>query len=114
MEYLTEYCIQLELEKYYKKEKEVGKGNYAKVYLSREIETDEVVAIKSVFKTTIRKSDRKVGAITAELDAMRGLRHPHICSLFGAFEDSEFIHLIMEYCPAGELFKRIIKRGKFT
>ena len=45
---------------------------------------------------------------------MRGLRHPNICALFGVFEDEEFIHLIMEYCIGGELFKRIIKRGKFT
>lgn len=114
MEYLTEYCVQTELEKYYIKDKEVGKGNYAKVYLGKEIETEEVVAIKSVYKSTIRKSDRNVGAITAEIDAMRGLRHPCICALFGVFEDEEFVHLIMEYCLGGELFKRIIKRGKFT
>ena len=80
------------------KEKEVGKGNYAIVYFGKEIVTEEVVAIKSVFKKTIRKSERSVGAILSEINAMRGLRHPNICALLGIFEDEEFIHLIMEYC----------------
>ena len=71
----------------YIKEKEVGKGNYARVYLGKEIETEEVVAIKSVYKSVIRKSERSIGAITSEIDAMRGLRHPNICALFGIFED---------------------------
>ena len=106
--------MQLNLEEIYSKEKEVGKGNYAKVYMGKEIETEEVVAIKSVYKSTIRKSDRGVGAITAEIDAMRGLRHPYICALFGIYEDNDFVHLIMEFCLGGELFKRIVKRGKFT
>ena len=82
--------------------------------MGKEIETEEVVAIKSVYKSTIRKSERSVGAIVSEIDAMRGLRHPSICSLFGIFEDENHIHLIMEYCLGGELFKRIVKRGKFT
>ena len=81
--------------------------------MGKENETDEVVAIKSVNKSTIRKSERGISAIVTEIDSMRGLRHPNICALFSIFEDEDHIHLIMEYC-LGEAFKRIVKRGRFS
>ena len=49
-----------------------------------------------------------------EIECMRGVRHPYICSLFGVFEDDKCVHLILEYCGGGELFRRILKRGRFT
>ena len=49
-----------------------------------------------------------------EIECMRGVRHPYICSLFGVFEDKNNVHLIMEYCGGGELFRRILRRGKFN
>ena len=84
---MVEYCVQVNLEAVYYRVKEVGKGNYAKVYMANDRLSGEAVAIKSVYKSTIRKSSRKVGAITDEIEAMRGLHHPYICSLFGVFED---------------------------
>ena len=61
----------------------------------------------------MRESHRSVGAIVTEIESMRALKHPYICSLFGVFEDNEYVHLIMEYCAGGELFKRLIKRGRY-
>ena len=34
--------------------------------------------------------------------------------MFGIFEDEGNIYILMEYCLAGELFTRIVSKGKFT
>ena len=87
MEYFVEYCVQPDLGSIYKKEKEVGKGNYAKVWMGKEIQTGEVVAIKSIHKSIVRKSERGIEVVVNEINIMRVLRHPYICSLFGVYED---------------------------
>lgn len=52
-------------------------------------------------------------AIIEEISAMRALRHPYVCALFGVFEDDEFIYFVTEYAKGGELFKRIMEKEKF-
>ena len=91
-------------------EKELGSGNYATVFKAKELATGDTVAIKSVKKDVVRKSQRSVESISEEINAMRGVRHPYICSLFAVFEDLDHIHLVMEYCAGGELFKRIVNK----
>ena len=45
---------------------------------------------------------------------MRAVRHPNICALFAVYEDDINIYMILEYCPAGDLYKRVVKRGKLN
>ena len=79
MELLVEYCVQLDLEQHYSILGEIGNGNYARVYIAKEIKTEEIVAIKSVCKKRVRQSHRSIGAIISEIECMRELRHPYIC-----------------------------------
>ena len=39
---------------------------------------------------------------------------PNIVELKGAYEDRSSVHLVMELCAGGELFDRIIAKGKYT
>lgn len=45
---------------------------------------------------------------------MRYLDHPGVMQLHRVYEDENFIHLVMTYTYGGELYTRIIKRGKFS
>ena len=39
---------------------------------------------------------------------------PNIVELKGAYEDKNYVHLVMEFCAGGELFDRIIAKGKYS
>jgi calcium-dependent protein kinase len=40
--------------------------------------------------------------------------HPALVRLRAAYEDAEAVHLVMELCDGGELFDRIVARGRYT
>lgn len=40
--------------------------------------------------------------------------HPHVVRIEGTYEDSVFVHLVMELCAGGELFDRIVRKGHYS
>lgn len=40
--------------------------------------------------------------------------HPNVVQIQGTYEDSVFVHLVMELCAGGELFDRIIQKGHYS
>ena len=40
-------------------------------------------------------------------------RHKNILRLFGYFWDAKRVYMILEYAPGGEVYKELLKRGKF-
>ncbi|KAL0758831.1 hypothetical protein Bca101_074981 [Brassica carinata] len=40
--------------------------------------------------------------------------HKNIVTIKGAYEDSLYVHIVMEVCAGGELFDRIIQRGHYS
>jgi aurora kinase, other len=41
-------------------------------------------------------------------------RHPNILRLYGYFHDSKRIFLMLEFAAKGELYKQLIKKGRFS
>jgi serum/glucocorticoid-regulated kinase 2 len=56
--------------------REIGAGNYAKVYLARCNEDGQTYAIKSISKETISRNARNFAALIQEIDVMRYVNHP--------------------------------------
>jgi serine/threonine protein kinase len=94
--------------------REIGSGNYAKVFLARSNETEDIYAIKTISKEVVGKNARNFSALLNEIDVLRFVDHPSILKLYRVYEDEVSIHLILGYAGYGELFTRILKRGKFT
>ena len=49
-----------------------------------------------------------------EINILRDIRHPHIVGLFDCRETSKFIHLVMEWCPLGDLAHFMKHRHSFA
>ncbi|CAG7876612.1 unnamed protein product [Brassica rapa] len=90
----------------------LGSGSFAKVHLARSIETHELVAIKIIDKKRTIESNMEP-RIIREIDAMRRLRdHPNILKIHEVMATKSKIYLVMELAVGGELFSKLLRRGR--
>ena len=52
----------------------------------------------------MEESNRNLASLINEIDSMRRLRHPNICKMHGIFEDEEHVYIVLDYCPAEDMF----------
>lgn len=100
-----------ELLKYYEIYETIGTGGFAKVKLACHILTGEMVAIKIMDKNALGSD---LPRIKTEIDALKNLRHQHICQLYHVLETTNKIFMVLEYCPGGELFDYIISQDRLS
>ncbi|KAM8972216.1 serine/threonine-protein kinase ULK3 [Pelodytes ibericus] len=87
----------------------LGSGTYATVYKAyRKRNTREVVAIKCVSKKTLNKTS--VENLLTEIEILKTVHHPHILELKDFQWDRDYIFVITEYCPGGDLSRFIRTR----
>ncbi|KAJ2557693.1 TFIIH complex serine/threonine-protein kinase subunit kin28 [Coemansia sp. RSA 1933] len=87
--------INKETESLYKKEKKLGEGTYAVVYLGHHIKTQRKVAIKKI-KLGNMRSGLDMSAIR-EVKALRELRHPNVIELIDVFSHKTNLNLVLEF-----------------
>ncbi|KAL0923976.1 hypothetical protein M5K25_004770 [Dendrobium thyrsiflorum] len=86
----------------------LGQGNFAKVYLARNVHSGESVAIKVIDKEKILKGGL-VAHIKREIAILSRVRHPNIVQLFEVMATKAKIYFVMEYVRGGELFNKVAK-----
>ncbi|KAK1420400.1 hypothetical protein QVD17_21960 [Tagetes erecta] len=86
----------------------LGHGSFGKVYVARNIKTNELVAIKVIDKEKILK-DGLISHIKREISILRRVRHPNIVQLFEVMATKTKIFFVMEYVKGGELFSKVAK-----
>ncbi|MCO5612188.1 hypothetical protein L7F22_066450 [Adiantum nelumboides] len=89
----------------------IGEGSFAKVKYSKNLETGEKVAIKILDKEKILKH-RMVEQLKREISTMKLIRHPNVVQLFEVMASRTKIYLVLEFVDGGELFDKIVHRGK--
>ncbi len=88
--------------------KVLGAGQFGKVFLSESIANPSFkVAIKILNKI---KLGAHLEAIKEEVSILTRLDHPNIVKYYETYMDSEYMYLVMEYCPGGELFDKIASK----
>ncbi|MCL7041764.1 hypothetical protein MKW94_001400 [Papaver nudicaule] len=94
--------------------RKLGQGQFGTTYLCTEISTGNEYACKSISKRKlISKED--LDDVRREIQIMHHLSgHKNIVTIKGAYEDSLYVHIVMELCSGGELFDRIIQRGHYS
>src|SRR5690242_14452057 len=97
----------------YRLERQIGKGGFARVYLSTDLLLERRVAIKVLVPELIeREGDTDfLGWFVAEARKVAALRHPNILDVYdyGQVEDTAF--LVMPYVQGGTLQERL-RRGQ--
>ena len=114
IEKLNRQVILISLENDYKIIKEIGSGNYAKVYLAQDIKENKEYAIKSIDKDLIINSSLKISLIIDEITVMRKLNHPFLLTLHRVYESDKHIHLVLDYVTGGDLYQRVTERKVYT
>ncbi|XP_041021556.1 calcium-dependent protein kinase 11-like isoform X1 [Juglans microcarpa x Juglans regia] len=94
--------------------KKLGQGQFGTTYLCTHKSTDAHYACKSIPKRKLLcKED--YDDVWREIQIMHHLsEHPHVVRIEGTYEDSVFVHLVMELCAGGELFDRIVQKGHYS
>lgn len=102
------------LKDYYTLGRKLGHGQYGTTFLCVEKSTGKEYACKSISK-------RKLLTVEDVEDVRREIRilhhlsgNPNVISIKGAYEDSAAVHVVMELCSGGELFDRIVSRGRYS
>ncbi|CAF0921527.1 unnamed protein product [Brachionus calyciflorus] len=89
----------------------LGTGAFSEVILARDLNTDQLVAIKCIKRKALKGKEE---ALHNEISVLKKLKHPNIVELLDTFEDDQFVYLIMELVTGGELFDRIVAKGSYT
>jgi len=90
----------------------LGKGSFGKVFLVRLGVTGAVYAMKVLKKSEVVRR-RQVEHTKAERRIMGGVDHPFIVSLRFAFQSSDNLYMVTDYCRGGELFFHLKKMRTF-
>lgn len=92
----------------------LGEGQFGSTRLATHKQTKQSFACKSILKRKLRSS-ADVEDVRREVQIMHHLNgHPNIIRVERAFEDKEYVHILMEACLGGELFDSITERGHYS
>jgi len=92
----------------------LGRGSFAKVHQARSIADGSVVAVK-IIKKDKSLSPAMESLIVREVAAMRRLQHhPNVLKIHEVMATKSKIYLVMEYASGGELFAKVLRRGRLT
>ncbi|KAK5139269.1 hypothetical protein LTR04_003733, partial [Oleoguttula sp. CCFEE 6159] len=90
------------------KDKQVGKGTYADVFVGHFASSPSTkIAIKKTRFNAEFKDGISMDTIR-EIRALQELRHPNIIALYSVFSSkNQNLNLVLEYCPRGDLMELI-------
>ncbi|KAI9272684.1 kinase-like domain-containing protein [Phascolomyces articulosus] len=89
----------------------LGVGSFAVVKLCTHKKTGRTYALKIVMKKAIAGKEQM---LDNELDVLKQVRHPHIISMHGLFEDDQAVYIVTDHAKGGELFQQLLRKGSYT
>uniref|UniRef100_A0A7S3AHP9 cGMP-dependent protein kinase n=1 Tax=Haptolina ericina TaxID=156174 RepID=A0A7S3AHP9_9EUKA len=88
--------------------KVLGVGSFGTVKLVKETDTGAVLAMKIISKSRVVEL-RQQEHIVAEKTILEEIDHPFCVRLVASFKDAQFLYMVLEFCPGGELFSLLAK-----
>ncbi|CAF1244379.1 unnamed protein product [Adineta steineri] len=92
--------------------KTVGTGSYGRVLVTRDRETQTYYALKLLSIKSVIVS-QQTEHVKNEKDILSALKHPFIIRLYWTHHSDQFLYILLDYVPGGELFSYMRRRGIF-
>jgi len=101
---------------------QLGTGGFSVVRKAVRKEDGVAVAVKTLDKRGAHGVGDTLELLRNEINVMALIeerihtpkRHPNVLSLLDVFDEPDYVHLVVDLCEGGELFDRIIGKGKFS
>ncbi|KAM1571291.1 hypothetical protein ACFX13_037068 [Malus domestica] len=91
----------------------IGRGAFGEVRICREKSTGQVYAMKKLKKSEMLRRGQ-VEHVKAERNLLAEVDSPYIVKLYCSFQDDEFLYLIMEYLPGGDMMTLLMRKDILT
>ena len=87
----------------------IGRGAFGEVFVCMKKDTEEIVAIKKIKKDLLIQKNQVIHIIN-EQRLMSNIKSPWIVELKASFQENDYLYLVMEYCPGGDLMNLLITK----
>ena len=91
----------------------IGRGAFGEVFVCREKKTGKIYAIKKI-KKDILVVKNQVRHVLNEQILMSKASSPWIVELKASFQEGDYLYLVMEYLPGGDLMNLLIEKDTLT
>jgi serine/threonine kinase 38 len=91
----------------------IGKGAFGEVRLVREKLTGKIYAMKKLKKTEMVRRGQ-IDHVKAERNLLADVHDQTVVKLFYSFQDDEFLYLVMEYLPGGDMMTLLMRKDTLT
>ncbi|PWA80312.1 AGC-kinase, C-terminal [Artemisia annua] len=91
----------------------IGKGAFGEVRICREKTTSNVYAMKKLKKSEMLRRGQ-VEHVKAERNLLAEVDSNCIVKLYCSFQDEEYLYLIMEYLPGGDMMTLLMRKDTLT
>ncbi|GFZ52116.1 Serine/threonine-protein kinase CBK1 [Saitozyma sp. JCM 24511] len=93
--------------------KVIGKGAFGEVRLVQKVDTGKIYAMKTLRKNEMFKKDQ-LAHVRAERDVLAESNSAWVVQLYYSFQDTQYLYLVMEFLPGGDLMTMLIKYDTFS
>ncbi|KAF9935103.1 Serine/threonine-protein kinase [Mortierella alpina] len=93
--------------------KVIGKGAFGEVRLVQKLDSGKIYAMKTLRKSDMFKKDQ-LAHVKAERDVLAESESPWVVQLYYSFQDPQYLYLIMEFLPGGDLMTMLIQYDTFS
>jgi len=90
----------------------LGTGSFGRVHLVRSKHNLRFYAVKVLNKEKIVRM-KQVSHTRNEQNLLQAVQHPFIINLWGSFQDSRNLYMVMDFVPGGELFTLLRRSNRF-
>ena len=91
----------------------IGRGAFGEVRVVKEKSTGRLMAMKKLKKDDMVRRGQ-IDHVKAERNVLAEVKDQHVVTLYYSFQDNDFLYLLMEYLPGGDIMTMLMRKDILT